>query len=295
MLHETRFGVACFVVKYTGSMTVSTLTARNALFTPANRIDRVEKALAGTADTVIVDLEDAVAESTKDSARQQLKDFLDSLDSEAQHRLAVRINASDTVSGQADLDMLSDAAQLPASIMVPKAEATGTFDLLPEFLDSVTILALVETPTAVRDVHAIAALERVDRLAIGAVDLSSALGSQIASAPIEAARAAVVLASAAAGLPGPLDTPTTEISNDDTIQAAAQASVRDGFGGMLCIHPKQLDHVTAAFTPSQEMVEWAERVIAAGDGAGTVDGQMIDRPVMLRAARILQDAARSTS
>ncbi|MDR7348243.1 citrate lyase beta subunit [Enteractinococcus fodinae] len=283
------------MMKYTGSMTVSTLTSRTALFTPANRIDRVEKALAGPADTVIVDLEDAVAETAKDSARQQLKDFLASLDPEVQHRLAIRINAPDTASGQLDLDMLGDAANLPAAIMVPKAEATGTFDRLPEFLDSVTVLALVETPTAVRDVHAIAALPRVDRLAIGAVDLSSALGSQIASVPIEAARAAVVLASAAAGLPGPLDTPTTEISNDDAIQAAAQASVRDGFGGMLCIHPKQLDHVTAAFTPSQEMVAWAERVIAAGDGAGTVDGQMIDRPVMLRAERILQDAGRSAS
>jgi citrate lyase beta subunit len=105
----------------------------------------------------------------------------------------------------------------------------------------------------------------------------------------------VVLASSAAGLPGPLDTPTTEISNDDAIQAAAQASVRDGFGGMLCIHPKQLAHVTTAFTPSQEMVDWAERVVTAGDGAGTVDGQMIDRPVILRAERILQDAGRSAS
>lgn len=280
-------------MKYTGEMTDSMLTARTALFTPANRIDRVEKALAGPAEVVIVDLEDAVAEQEKETARQQLRDFLSTLDTDAQDRLAVRINAPETASGQLDIEMLGEAGKLPAAIMVPKAEATGTFDRLPSFLDSVIVLALVETPTAVRDVHAIAALEQVDRLAIGAVDLSAALGCLVPSAPIEAARAAVVLASAAAGLPAPLDSPTTEISNDDVIKSAAQASVRDGFGGTLCIHPKQLDHVTTAFTPSDELVAWAERVIAAGDGAGTVDGQMIDRPVLLRAERVLQDAARS--
>src|SRR5690625_4495053 len=280
-------------MEYTGEMTDSILTARTALFTPANRIDRVEKALAGPAEVVIVDLEDAVAENDKDTARQQLRDFLFTLDDDARSRLAVRINAPETSSGKQDIEMLGDVGKLPAAIMVPKSEATGTFDHLPEFFASVVVLALVETPTAVRDVHAIAALEQIDRLAIGAVDLSSALGCLVPSAPIETARAAVVLASAAAGLPAPLDSPTTEISNDDVVQTAAQASARDGFGGMLCIHPKQLDHVTAAFTPSDEVVNWAERVVAAGDGAGTIDGQMIDRPVLLRAERILQDAARS--
>lgn len=279
----------------TGEMNDSILTARTALFTPANRIDRVEKALAGPAEVVIVDLEDAVAENDKATARQQLQDFLATLDTDKQRRVAVRINAPETASGQLDIEMLGEAGKLPAAIMVPKAEAAGTFDHLPELLDSVLVLALVETPTAVRDVHAIASLDQVDRLAIGAVDLSSALGCLVPSAPINAARAAVVLASAAAGLPAPLDSPTTEISNDDAIQTAAQASVRDGFGGMLCIHPKQLGHIITAFTPSDELVAWAERVIAAGDGAGTVDGQMIDRPVLLRAERILQDAARSKS
>lgn len=275
-------------------MTDSILTARTALFTPANRIDRVEKALAGSAEVVIVDLEDAVAEQDKHSARQQLRDFLATLDEAAQSRLAVRINAPGTPSGTLDIEMLSKAEHLPGAIMVPKSEATGTFDSFPEFFASVTVLALVETPTGVRDVHAIAALQQVDRLAIGAVDLSSALGSLVASAPIEAARAAVVLASAAANLPAPLDTPTTEISNDEAIEAAAQAAARDGFGGMLCIHPKQIAHITAAYTPSDELMGWAKRVIAAGDGAGTVDGQMIDRPVLLRAERILRDSASST-
>lgn len=274
-------------------MTDITLNARTALFTPANRTDRVEKALASRADVVIADLEDAVAESDKDSTRQTLQDFLSEVETELRERLVVRINAPSTETGQQDLAMLSESQQ-PSAIMVPKIEATGTLDQLPKALHSTTILALVETPTGVRDIHQIAALGQVDRLAIGAVDLAAALGCQEDAVPIQSARAAVVLASAAARLSAPLDTPSTDFTDTNVMRTSAERSVRDGFGGTLCIHPHQIEHVVNAFTPSYETVCWAERVLAAGDGAGTVDGQMVDRPVILRAERILHDARRSS-
>lgn len=263
------------------------LTARTALFTPANRPDRITKALNASADIVIADLEDAVAESAKDAARQLLQQFLGDSDAQTLKRLVVRINAPTTQSGTQDLAMLGELTQFPAAIMVPKAEASGVFDQLPAVLDPVKVVALVETPTGVRDVRAIAEHDRVDRLAIGAIDLSAALGCHVDSTPIHAARGAVVLESAAAGLPAPLDSPGTNFSDPAEMTATAEQAARDGFGGALCIHPRQLEYVVTAFTPSEEAVAWAKRVVAVGDGAGVVDGEMVDRPVLLRAERIL--------
>src|SRR5699024_8567358 len=135
-------------------------TARTALFTPANRTDRITKALATASDIVIADLEDAVSETEKDAARELLQQFLSEADQEALDRLVVRVNGPLTVHGEKDLAMLSELAQQPAAIMVPKAESTGVLDRLPETLHAVKVIALVETPTGVRDVHTIAALER---------------------------------------------------------------------------------------------------------------------------------------
>lgn len=264
-----------------------TLTARTALFTPANRPDRITKALSTAANIVIADLEDAVAQTEKATARQQLQDFLATSDAADLARLVVRVNGPTTAHGAQDLAMLAQLEHRPAAIMVPKAEASGVFDHLPEALEAVNVIALVETPTGVRDVHQIAALPGVNRLAVGAIDLSAALGCQVDSTPIHTARATLVLASAAAGLPAPLDSPGTNFTDPDAMRATAQRSVTDGFGGTLCIHPRQLDYVLEAFTPTQEAVAWAQRVMAVGDGAGVVDGEMVDRPVLLRAERIL--------
>lgn len=272
-------------------MNDAALSARAALFTPASRLDRVHKALGSGAEAVITDLEDAVAATDKGSARNALHTLLTADDLPNRDRLIVRINPPINPNGRADLEMLAnlEAQQRPA-LMVPKAEATGVFNQLPEALESVPVIALVETPVGVRDVYRTAALKQVDRLAFGAIDLSVALGCRVQAAPIEAARAAVVTASAAAGLVPPLDTPSIDLINADVMRAGADASVRDGFGGTLCIHPRQIGHVLEAFTPSAEVVAWAERVVALDEGVGAIDGEMVDRPVLLRAERILSDA-----
>ena len=276
-------------MKYTDGMTDPALTSRTALFTPANRPDRAQKALDGAADVVILDMEDAVAAPDKDAAREQLRTFLTDVDAASRNRLVIRINAPDTEAGQHDIQMLEQVEKTPAAIMVPKAESSGTLDVLPAKLSGLHVIALVETPTGVRDIHQIAAHKNVDRLAVGAIDLSAALGSDVDSLPISFARAQAVIASAGAGIAAPLDSPCTDFRNAEVVGKAAEAAVRDGFGGVLCIHPMQLEHVASAFTPSDADVAWAERVIAAGEGAGSVDGQMVDRPVYLRAQQILQD------
>lgn len=298
----------------------TSLTAQTALFAPGDRPDRVRKALSTSADVVIIDLEDAVAESSKDHARGQVHDLLRALAEEhpstpvdtsdrepatrarVLSRVVVRTNSPETGTGRADLQMLSDlhASALAAgpstdgpALMVPKSEAEGILDALPRELEQVAVIALVETPSAARDVQAIADHPRADRLAIGAVDLSAALGCESRSVTIDAIRAAAVLASATAGLPAPLDSPCVDFTDPVVITDAARTAVRDGFGGMLCIHPRQLEHIDRAYAPDEADVEWARRVLAAGDGAGTIDGQMVDRPVVLRARQILRSAARA--
>lgn len=276
-------------MQYTGRMTDAILTSRTALFTPATHPDRVRKALTGRSDAVIIDMEDAVASPDKNAARQQLQHLLTEVDVASRSRLVVRINAPDTPDGQQDVTMLSQTEELPAAIMVPKSEADATLDELPPTLAALTVIALVETPTGVRDIYQIAAHERVDRLAVGAIDLSTALGCDVDSAPISYARSQAVIASSAAGIPAPLDSPCTNFRKSNVVGEAAASAVRDGFGGMLCIHPAQLEPIQQAFTPSDEKIAWAQRVLTAGEGAGSVDGEMVDRPVFLRAQRIMQD------
>lgn len=281
-------------VQYTGFMYKNlALTAHTALFTPATRMERVRKALTGAADVVIIDLEDAVAPADKDVARQNLREFLQSPSVpqspnslEPLHRVVVRINPPLTVPGKADLKMLRELLpEQPVAIMVPEVEATEVLDEL--VADFSAVIGLVETPTAVRDIHKLAGHPRIDRLAVGAVDLSVALGCNPQSTTIDAARSSVVLASAIAGLPAPLESPCVEFTNEEVVVATSQVAVRDGFGGMLCIHPAQLEPVAAAFEPTAAEIQWAKRVVAVREGVGSVDGQMVDRPVVLRAQQIL--------
>lgn len=255
-------------------------TARTALFAPANRPDRARKALDGAAELVILDLEDAVAPDAKDLARQLLLDVLAS--PSAREFTVVRVNHPASDAGAADLAALEGTG---VAVMIPKITADTP---LPA---DVPVIGLVETAAGVRDLHAIAARKGIERLALGAVDLSAELGCASDSATIDAVRAQLVVASAAAGLPAPLESPCVNFRDTEVVAGAAGRARRDGFGGMLCIHPAQLEPVTEAFRPSEEEVAWAQKVLAVGDDASGLDGEMIDRPVLLRAQRIM-DAAR---
>lgn len=284
-------------VEYIHVMTTHpSLSAQTALFTPADRIDRLAKALAGPADIVIADLEDAVAADAKATARAGLRDFLtDSVVvDEHRGRLVVRVNGIGTREGRSDLAMLAALEQgLRPAVMVPKAEEAADLDRVAEVLPGVPVVVLVETVAGVLRLDGIARHPAVVRLAVGAVDLSAELGCAADSVPVHQARAGAVMASAAHGLASPLDSPCVDFTDIAVLAGAARTAVRDGFGGMLCIHPRQLEHIRAAFAPSPEEVAWAERVVAAGESAATVDGQMVDRPVVLRALRVLVAARRA--
>ena len=254
--------------------------ARSALFVPGDRDDRFAKAAATGADVVVLDLEDAVAVEAKDVAREAVGRWLDGTG----HGV-VRINAVGTEWFEADCAGLSGASGL-LGVMLPKAAGPSTLTELAGRLPGVPLIALIETAEGLRAADRVAAVRPVARLALGTVDLALDLDMDETWDSLLLARSQLVLASRLGGLPGPLDGVSTQLSDAAGADAAAARSL--GFGGKLCIHPRQVDAVNAAFTPAPDLVAWAEAVAALPGGAVRHDGRLVDEPVRARAHRILR-------
>ena len=263
------------------------------LFVPADRPERFAKARASGADAVIVDLEDAVAPEAKASARDALAAALD-----ASAPLVVRINAAGTPWFEDDLELCRHPGV--AAVMLPKAEGIDAVCTVVEITYK-DVLPIIESARGLREIHNIASVPGVIRLAFGSVDLALDLGIDCAPDGAEsellAFRSQVVLASRLAGLAAPVDGVSTAIEDLQRLQANTERSRRLGFGAKLCIHPKQLATVQAVFTPTPERLDWARRVCKAFETAGgsavAVDSQMVDLPVYQRAQAVLRDAGLS--
>lgn len=263
------------------------------LFVPADRPERFAKARASGADAVIVDLEDAVAPEAKASARDALAAALD-----ASAPLVVRINAAGTPWFEDDLELCRHPGV--AAVMLPKAEGIDAVCTVVEITYK-DVLPIIESARGLREIHSIASVPGVIRLAFGSVDLALDLGIDCAPDGAEsellAFRSQVVLASRLAGLAAPVDGVSTAIEDLQRLQANTERSRRLGFGAKLCIHPKQLAIVQAVFTPTPERLDWARRVCKAFETAGgsavAVDSQMVDLPVYQRAQVVLRDAGLS--
>ncbi len=269
------------------------------LFVPATRPERIGKALASGAEAVIVDLEDAVAPQDKPAARQQLSDAFAALDATQRARLLVRINAPGTAWHAEDVATVARlSAQGLGGVMVSKAE-------LPEALAAVAqavgpacaLVPLIESVAGLDAVDALARCPQVLRLAFGHLDFQAdaGLACDAHEAELVPVRLAIVLASRRAGLAAAIDGVTVDTQDAARLQADAQRARRGGFGAKLCIHPAQAAVVNAAFRPTPAELDWARRVQAAFDAAGggvfTLDGRMVDAPVLLLAQRTLARAA----
>ncbi len=258
---------------------MSVSTALTWLFVPGDRPERFGKAAAAGADEVVLDLEDAVAAPDKDAARSHVARWL-----RTGGRGWVRIDSD------ADLAAIADAPGL-AGVMVPKAEDPARLGAIAARLPAdAGLVALVETALGL---HRVDELVRVaDRIAFGAIDFALDIDAHEADDTLLYARSRLVLASRVAGLPAPVDGVSAETRDPAAVLAAARRSRGLGFGGKLCIHPSQLAPVAEAFAPTAEEIDWARRVLAAAAGAGavSVDGMMIDRPVLARAGRIAATA-----
>ncbi len=258
------------------------------LFVPGHRPDRFDKALASGADRVIVDLEDAVAPGDKPEARRLLAEWLGATTA----RVAVRINSADTEWFEDDLAL----AGLPAVavIVLPKAEDPSLLARISARRPGLGTVPLVESAAGIAAVRSLAAVPGVERLAFGHIDFQVDLGLRDASDDdLLPFRAEIVLASRLARIAAPLDGVTVAIDRPDELAADVMRARRTGFGGKLCIHPRQVAAVRAGFAPSEAEVAWARRVLdaarEAGGAAVAVDGRMVDKPVMLRAEAILRE------
>ena len=257
---------------------------RSYLFVPGNRPERFDKALASGADVVIVDLEDAVPPDQKVAARATVAAWLS-----AGKPVALRINAADTEWFADDVALCRSPGV--AAVMLAKAERADDLVALAKQCLGVPLIALIESAAGFDQLGAIAAAPGVRRLAFGAIDFQLDLQMQATFSELLFFRSQLMLTSKIAGLQNPIDSPSTAIEDLQEVAADAQAARRIGFGGKLCIHPRQVEHVNRAFSPSAAELAWAERVLAAADAsqgaAVALDGKMIDKPVILRAQALL--------
>jgi citrate lyase subunit beta/citryl-CoA lyase len=275
---------------------------RSLLFVPGDRPDRMEKALGCGADALILDLEDAVAPAAKPEARRAVRDFVGA---HPAANLWVRINPLDTAEADRDLDAV--LAAHPHGIVLPKAEGGTSVTELARRLGergnaTAQILAIAtETPAAMFQLGSYGGARRLAGLTWGAEDLPAAIGASTSreadgryTPPYELARSLCLFGAAAAGVAA-IETVYPAFRDLDGLAAYAGRARRDGFAGMMAIHPAQVAVINDAFTPSETEIAYARAVIAAfeanpGAGALSLDGRMIDRPHLVQAQRILAAA-----
>jgi len=273
------------------------LRLRSLLFVPGDRPERFEKAVASGADALIIDLEDSVAPEAKPAARDNAAGWLQS---SPQVTTFVRINPLDTPFALQDVDALM--ATPPDGIMLPKAEGAKGIRQLKDKLHGapVPILPIAcETPAAVFTLGSYAEVsDALVGLTWGAEDLPAAIGASSAreegglyTDPYKMVRSLVLFAAHAAGVAA-IETVYPDIRDEDGLAAYVSRGRRDGFTGMMAIHPAQVPVINAGFMPSAEELVHARAVVDAfkanpGAGALKLDGKMIDVPHLKLAQRLL--------
>ena len=280
---------------------------RSTLYVPGDQPEKLMKAVRRSADGVIFDLEDAVAPGNKHTARELVTEFIRSQPATGP-ALLVRINWGDL--GIEDLrTLIPGCGSKISAVYVPKVSTVDELVRVDAELNaleqgsglergSIIVVALLETARGILDARHIAEAPRVRRLAIGEADLSADLGIELTAGDereMLTARAAVVLASAAAGIEPPVGPVSTDFRDLDALRHSTERLRRMGFRGRSCIHPAQVDIVNEVFTPTGEEVERAERLVqlydravAAGQGVIADDGgKMIDEAVVRTARRVV--------
>jgi citrate lyase subunit beta/citryl-CoA lyase len=289
------------------------MVRRSLLFSPGDRPELMRKAPGTGADVICFDLEDAVAPGRKDEARAAVREVLVDPDFDPDAEVCVRLTAT---APAADLDALvgatasavatSDGADPSLrldAVMLPKVEDPERVERAAALcadrgLDP-AVFALVETAGGVLSAASIAGADATDAVAFGAEDLAADLGATRTDEGTEVlyAREHVVLAASAADVDA-LDTVYTDFSDAEGLREETAFARTLGYDGKLAIHPSQVGPINEAFTPDAEEVEWAARVLDARDeadraerGVFSVDGEMIDAPLIAQAERIVERAA----
>jgi citrate lyase subunit beta/citryl-CoA lyase len=294
------------------SIPVESVSARSWLFAPGDSERKMEKATAGAADIVLLDLEDAVAEAEKPKARTMVAAFL-TANANHRERLWVRINPIQGPHALADLAAVMPAG--PGGIMLPKPRGRADAELLNHYLTALEavagialgatkVIALVtETPESMLATGSYAGVPRLAAMTWGAEDLATALGAIDNRGEdggydftCQLARSLCLVGAAAAGVPA-IETIQADFRDEAGLRKRTAQVRRAGFRGMLAIHPAQVDVINETFTPSVEEQAAAQEIVdlfAANPAAGAIGykGAMLDRPYLARAQAVLALAAR---
>jgi citrate lyase subunit beta/citryl-CoA lyase len=288
------------------------IAARSWLFAPGDSERKMTKAMEGEADVVLIDLEDAVAVESKAAARPVVAQFLKA-NPQQRARLWVRINPLD--GPHALLDLAAVMPAHPGGIMLPKVYSRHDVEKLDHCLSALevangieegsipVIVLITETAEAMFRTGDYKGAPRVVALTWGAEDLADAIGastnkdeSGAYTLTFELARSMTLLGAAAAGVT-PIETISADFRDLDALRVRAEKVRRDGFRGMLAIHPAQVPVINAAFTPTEAEIAEAQEIVdlfAANPGLGAIGwkGGMLDRPFLARAERLLRQADR---
>lgn len=279
---------------------------RSLLFVPASSEKMMAKACDGTADGIILDLEDSVSLAEKEGARARAKEAVKQVRDKGKEAI-VRVNAVTSLFGIRDIVELS--ATQPDALIIPKADKKSliTADTLLAAAEvelglaenTIKLIPLIETVGGVVDINAILrSVRRLSGVLLGAEDLTKELGIERTAEgrEIQHARNRVVLAGCACGI-DIIDTPFTAIKDLAGLEAETKAVKALGFSGKACIHPSQVEIVNAVFTPGEAIVEYSKKLLEAfalsvreGKGACTFDGKMVDAPIADKARRIVEMA-----
>lgn len=277
---------------------------RSLLFVPADSEKKLAKAKSSPADALILDLEDSVAAPNRTKARELAREFLKDKHGQA---IWVRVNPVGTADFQADIEAVVPGA--PAGLVIPKPDGPHVLNVLDAHLlteetqaglplGAIKLLPVAtETPTAVLSLQDYRSPPpRLAALSWGAEDLSAALGASANRGEdgeflltYRIVRTLCLIAAKAAGVDA-IETLHADFRDAKGLERTARAAQREGFSGMLAIHPDQVETINAAFTPSTADVEHAQKVVAAfasGAGVASLDGKMLDQPHLKQAQHTL--------
>ena len=277
---------------------------RSYLFVPGNNPSMIQTADVFGADAVIFDLEDSVHVNEKDNARSLVRDYL------ATHpvlpkKIVIRMNAMNTPFYEADLNhLLSDRID---AILLPKARRDDIVLLTnimkqicskKRLIKPINIIALVELASSLLEVESIVAIDGVEGVLFGAEDFASDMEIKRSETGEEIfyPRARIACACKAYGIEA-IDTPYTDVLNDEGLIQDAQKAQGLGMTGKAAIHPRQIEAIHTVFSPSKDQILWARKVLQAlkeakdkGLGVFSLDGKMIDKPIIERAKTIIHKA-----
>jgi citrate lyase subunit beta/citryl-CoA lyase len=274
------------------------MARRSVLFSPGDQPELMRKAPGTNADTVVFDLEDAVAGGQKTAARKAVNEVLTDPAFDPDCEVCVRFNPGIETALE-DAEAVTTGDPRIDSVMVPKAgSAADVYEITEPLAErgyDLPVIALCESAQGILSAEEIAKADPVDAISFGAEDLSADIGATRTEEGVEVshARQHVVLAAGAAGVDA-IDTLVTDIGATDRLTEDTAFARQLGYDGKVAIHPSQVSIINEAFTPEPADVEWAEKVLSAAreaeadeEGVFRVDDEMIDAPLIARAENIM--------